>query len=104
LELSVQEVHRILREDPGIRLLDVRDDFEREIASIHGAEALTEGAVAELLAAGDREARYVFMCHHGVRSFQATQFFASHGFKNVASMRGGIDAWAREIDASVPVY
>lgn len=103
-ELSVAEVFAILRDDPATRVLDVREPWEREIASIPATELLTPELTQRLLDEGEREARYVFYCHHGIRSLQAAAFFASHGFKNAKSMRGGIHAWSTEIDASVPQY
>ena len=46
----------------------------------------------------------VFDCHHGQRSLDAASYFAGHGFTEVRSMTGGIDAWAVEVDPSVPRY
>jgi rhodanese-related sulfurtransferase len=46
----------------------------------------------------------VFVCHHGVRSLDAAAFFAGHGFQNVRSMNGGIDAWSLEVDPELPRY
>ena len=45
-----------------------------------------------------------FYCHLGQRSLDAASYFAGHGFKNVRSMTGGIDAWSLEVDSSVPRY
>jgi len=104
MELSVQEVQKILAEDPSVRLLDVREDFERAIASLPGSQQLTEQLATEISQRGDRNARYIFMCHHGIRSMVAAQYFAQQGFKNVYSMRGGIQAWSEEIDPEMPMY
>ncbi len=103
-ELSVQEVARILVEDPSVRLMDVREDFELRMASLPQAEHLTGEVADRMLAEGNKEARYIFMCHHGVRSLSAAYFFAQNGFTNVASMAGGIDAWSVEIDPRIPRY
>ncbi|MBI1785665.1 hypothetical protein HYR69_11030 [Candidatus Sumerlaeota bacterium] len=103
-ELSPDEVRELLKADPSIRLLDVRQDFEMQIARIERAEQLTESLANELLAHGDRNAPYIFMCHHGVRSYSAAAFFAEHGFTNVASMSGGIHAWSTTIDPAIPTY
>ena len=46
----------------------------------------------------------VFHCHHGGRSQQAAQHFASQGFRKVHNLQGGIDAWSMFVDSSVPRY
>jgi len=51
-----------------------------------------------------RDARLVFHCHHGGRSQAAAEHFAALGFENVHNLAGGIDAWSREVDPSVPRY
>lgn len=103
MEVTVQEVAELLR-GGGARVIDVREPWEIETASISGTEPLTQELVNELIESGDREASYIFVCHHGIRSLNAAGFFASHGFKNVKSMRGGIHAWSAEVDPEVPVY
>lgn len=86
-----------------VRLLDVRSPQEREIARIEGATLLDEATRDEILALG-RDTPLVFHCHHGGRSQQAAQFFLDQGFTRVANLRGGIEAWSREVDAAVPRY
>ncbi len=103
-EMSVQDVRDARERGDAMRLIDVREPWEIQTASIEGAEAATEDLMNELIEKGDREARYVFVCHHGIRSMDAAAFFAQQGFKNVASMAGGIESWAVEIDQSVARY
>jgi len=51
-----------------------------------------------------KDTRIVFHCHHGGRSQAAAEHFAGLGFTNLHNLAGGIDAWSREIDPSVPRY
>jgi rhodanese-related sulfurtransferase len=44
------------------------------------------------------------LCHHGVRSMRAALFLASQGFRDVKNIEGGIDAYSRRVDSSVPLY
>jgi rhodanese-related sulfurtransferase len=44
------------------------------------------------------------LCHHGMRSLQVAHFLERQGFEQVFNIAGGIDAWSREVDASVPLY
>lgn len=103
-ELSVEEVAELLRAEAPIRLIDVREVWEREIVSLAGAEPLDDALVEKLLKSPPRDHRLVFMCHHGIRSLNAAAFFAAQGITEVYSMAGGIAAWAERIDPSLPQY
>ncbi|WAS99494.1 rhodanese-like domain-containing protein [Nannocystis poenicansa] len=87
----------------AVRLFDVRTPQEQAIAAIAGARLLDEAARAEILEL-DRGTPLVFHCHHGMRSQQAAEFFVGQGFREVYNLRGGIDAWSREVDSGVPRY
>jgi len=87
----------------GVRLYDVRSPQEREIARIEGSTLLDEATRDEILAL-ERDTPLVFHCHHGGRSQQAAQYFLDQGFTRVANLRGGIEAWSREVDPAVPRY
>ncbi len=91
--------------DSGERflLVDVRTPAERERAAIQGSRLLDE-AFHEELEALPKDTKLVFHCHHGGRSQNAAMEFAGLGFRNVHNLEGGIDAWSREVDASVPRY
>ena len=104
-ELLPQQVKQRLDAGEPLRLLDVREPWEFEAASIDGAKLVPMGDVPsrahqEL----DPEDHIVVVCHHGVRSMNVTAWLRQQGFEKAQSMRGGIDAWARRVDGSVPVY
>lgn len=101
-QVSAGELHERLARG-GVQLWDVRSPEERAVAAIPGSRLLDEAARAELLAL-DRATPLVFHCHHGVRSQAAAEFFVSQGFRDVSNLRGGIDAWSREVDGGVPRY
>jgi adenylyltransferase/sulfurtransferase len=104
LEYTVQEVASLLKSPAPPRLLDVRETAEWDIAHLEGAQLITQALMDEILAAWAREAPIVCYCHHGVRSMSAAVFLRQQGFVNVRSMRGGIDAWAREVDPHLNRY
>ncbi|HZR56468.1 MAG TPA: rhodanese-like domain-containing protein [Terriglobales bacterium] len=86
-------------------LLDVREPWEFEIASIAGSKYIPMGDVPsrahqEL----DPDEHIVVVCHHGVRSMSVTNWLRQQGFDKAQSMRGGIDAWSRQVDAKIPTY
>jgi rhodanese-related sulfurtransferase len=104
-EITPEEVKMKLDQRETFTLLDVREPWEFEAASIDGAKLVPMGDVPsrahqEL----DPEDHIVVVCHHGVRSMNVTAWLRQQGFEKAQSMRGGIDAWARRVDGSVPVY
>jgi rhodanese-related sulfurtransferase len=104
-EITPEEVKSKLDAAESFTLLDVREPGEQEKAWIDGAKLMPMGDVPsrahqEL----DPEEYVVVICHHGVRSMNVTAWLRQQGFEKVQSMRGGIDAWSRRVDTSVPVY
>jgi monothiol glutaredoxin len=102
-QIDVHELKRLLDSGAPIRLFDVRTPEERAQAAIPGAQLLDPEAAAELEKL-PRDTKLVFHCHHGGRSQQAAEHFRGVGFRDVSNVSGGIDAWSREIDPSVPRY
>lgn len=89
----------------GCVLLDVREAWEHEEANIEGSILMPMGDVPsrahqEL----DPESRIVAICHRGVRSMSVAAWLREQGFERAQSLRGGIDAWAAEIDPTIPRY
>lgn len=106
-EISNRELKELLASEgkDAVVLLDVREQWEHEEARIEGSVLIPVGDVPsranqEL----DPERRIVAFCHHGVRSMSVTAWLREQGFEQAQSLRGGIDAWSREIDPSVPRY
>ena len=95
-EVTVQAMKLALT-DPsyGIQVLDIREPYERELASVEGTRLFPLSALAERLPELDPEQPYYLHCHLGMRSLQAVRFLQQHGFQNVKSVRGGIEAWIR---------
>jgi monothiol glutaredoxin len=102
-QLSVRELRGWLDAGEKVHLYDVRTPDEHRKARIAGATLVDQQVAAEIEKL-PRDARIVFHCHHGGRSQAAAEHFAALGFSNVHNLAGGIDAWSREIDPSVPTY
>ena len=103
MQMQPIDVAAVLRDGPFLRLVDVRTPEEWELAHIPGATLITEEVAHELMLQ-PKDSPIVFFCHVGARSLDAAAYYAGHGFKNVWSMTGGIDAWSNEVDVSVPRY
>src|SRR5882672_3042441 len=102
-EITALELERERARRPDLVLVDVREPREAEIAHIAGARLIPlrelPGRLAEL--AGHD---IVTLCHHGPRSLKAREILKGAGFSSVRSLAGGIDAWSREVDDTVPRY
>ena len=102
LEIDVADAARRLA--GGAVLLDVREPFERDIAQISGSEAVPMREIPSRLEALPRDRELLVLCHHGGRSLRVTQFLRAQGFPHATNVRGGIDAWAEQIDPKLARY
>lgn len=85
-------------------LLDVREPWEFALAKIEGSVLIPLGTLPQSLAKLDPKAEIVAICHHGMRSADATGFLLQQGYMNVKNLVGGIDAWSIQVDSGVPRY
>ncbi len=102
-QLSAPELKTLIDSGATFQFADVRTEEERAIATIGSARLLDQAYHDELLRM-DRETPIVFHCHHGIRSQGAAEYFQQHGFRNLSNLVGGIEAWSRLVDPSVPRY
>ncbi|MEY2479773.1 MAG: sulfur-carrier protein adenylyltransferase/sulfurtransferase [Verrucomicrobiota bacterium] len=103
--ISVQQLKQKLDAREAIELIDVREQFEHEIARIGGAKLIPLGDLPERVNEIKRNGTVVVVhCHTGARSAQAVEFLQRSGFTDVFNLEGGIDAWSEEIDPSVAKY
>jgi len=103
-EISATDLARDLRDNPDIDLVDVREMREWEICRIPGARLIPLSQLPERLAELDGHKEIVTQCHKGVRSMRALEILRAAGFSKVRSLRGGIEAWAADVDPSMPRY
>jgi rhodanese-related sulfurtransferase len=104
-EVTVQEMRRALGQaELGIQVIDVREPNEYEIAHVEGVILLPLSQLARRFNELEPNQQYYIHCHVGVRSMRALEFLRQQGFKHLKSVRGGIEAWSREIDPAVPRY
>lgn len=95
----------VARRDRGesMTLLDVREAWELGVASVPGVVHIPMGDVADRLAELDRGQQVVVMCRSGRRSLEVAKFLQQNGFEAV-NLAGGILAWSRDLDATIPTY
>jgi len=104
-EVTVLDLRRAL-DNPqlGIKVLDVREPAEQQIARIEGVPLLPLSTLAQRFTELDPEQHYYIHCHTGIRSLQAVRFLRQRGFKHLQSVRGGLAAWSEQVDRKVPKY
>jgi adenylyltransferase/sulfurtransferase len=88
----------------GAELLDVREPHEHAICRVPGSRLLPMREVPAALAQLPRDRNLLVLCHHGSRSQRVTQLLRANGFPRAINIRGGIDAWAAELDPSLQRY
>lgn len=104
IQISVKELKSQLDSDNPPKLIDVRGPEEIAVAKIEGAMPASQELVQEMMSSWSKDTPIVTQCHHGLRSLDAASYLIGHGFTNVRSLTGGIDAWSVEIDPSIPRY
>ena len=103
-EIEPTELRARLDNGNDVYLLDVRNPDEFAICRIDGAKLIPLPQLLEGMHQLDSARDIAVYCHSGIRSAQAVNFLRSIGFRRVKNLRGGIDAWSREVDSSVPRY
>ena len=101
-QMTVQELAERMQKGDVI-VVDIRGEAERARAALDGALVLDRETMAKLEAM-PKDTGLAFLCHHGNSSQGAAEYFRSKGFTDVNNIAGGINAWALEIDSSVPTY
>lgn len=95
---------RLVSPDFKPLLLDVREPWEYQRAHLPNSTLIPMREIPARLNELDRNQEIVVLCHHGVRSRAVADFMEQAGFRHVINLAGGIDAWSREIDSTVPLY
>ena len=104
LQIGASELAKLLAQNEPPRLIDVRGPEEQEIVKIEGALSASQELVQEIKEGWPKDTPIVVYCHKGMRSLDAASFLIGHGFVNVRSLTGGVDAWAQHIDPSMARY
>ena len=104
LQIQPRELAEALKSRAGPRLLDVRSPEEQAIVTLDGAIPVTRELVQEMMTTWPKDTPIVTYCHRGIRSLEAASYLIGHGFTNVRSLAGGIDAWAEQIDPALAQY
>jgi rhodanese-related sulfurtransferase len=102
--ISPKELKTRLDKGDKLVLVDVREDWEYSLAKLDGSILIPLGTLPQSLSQLNHDSEIIAICHHGMRSADATNFLVQQGFMNVKNLVGGIDAWSTQVDGSVPRY
>jgi rhodanese-related sulfurtransferase len=102
--ISPAELAGLLQHDKSVKLVDVRSREEFEAVNIAGSVLLSQDVMRELMASGSNTNPIIVIDHAGKNGLDAAAYFMGHGLQNVRCLRGGIDAWAQEVDAKMRRY
>lgn len=104
LELSVHQLYTLQQQGQDHLLLDVREMNEWQFCRIEKSMHIPLGRVPLMCEDLPRDKLVIVYCHHGLRSLQACQLLRQRGFDKVKNLKGGIDAWAKEVDKTIKTY
>ena len=93
-----------LKNGENLRLVDIRTREEYEAVHIEGSILLTQSLMQEILGSWNNNQRFVIIDHQGKKGLDAAAYYLGHGMPNVHALRGGIDAWALEVDSTIRRY
>lgn len=102
--VAPKELASLLKKDHSLRVLDVRSREEFETVRLEGSVLLSQPVMREILAEGTNGRPLVIVDHQGKQALDAAAYFLGHGLENVRCLRGGLDAWAQEIDPEMQRY
>jgi molybdopterin/thiamine biosynthesis adenylyltransferase/rhodanese-related sulfurtransferase len=103
-DITATELAERMKKGDSLKIIDVREPHELEISHIKGAQLLPLGQLASRLSELNSADEIVLMCKAGTRSTRALEILYSAGFRKLKNLKGGINAWAQDIDPRLPVY
>jgi rhodanese-related sulfurtransferase len=105
-EYTPEQLEQRLETGETLQLIDVREPFEWDIANLEklGAKLIPLGDLPDRMSELDPDTDIVVYCRSGSRSAGAARHLQAHGFQNVWNLKGGIKAWAQDIDPEMPTY
>ena len=102
--ITPKDLAEWLQKDKSIRLVDVRSREEFEAVHVEGSMLLSQDVMRQIMSDGSNTRPLVVIDHQGRQALDAAAYFMGHGLQNVRCLRGGIDAWAQEIDTKMRRY
>ena len=103
-EIDVKTLNEKILNKEDFILIDVRTDSEYYLSNIKQAIHMPMNTIPENLESLDKSKEIIIQCKSGIRSEKVCEFLLNNNYKNVKNLKGGIVAWAKEIDQTIIVY
>jgi len=104
MEITADELKAKMGSGTRVTLVDVREPWEWDLCHLEGARHIPMGEIPVRYLELDPEEEVVVYCHVGQRSAMVVQFLRQQGFQKAVNLRGGIEAWARQVDPTLRRY
>ena len=104
MEITTDELKAKMESGAKVTLVDVREPWEWNLCRLDGARHIPMGEIPARYLELDPEDEVVVYCHVGQRSAMVVQYLRQQGFQKAVNLRGGIEAWAREVDPMLRRY
>ena len=105
LQMTAMELSAHLhRENASPTILDVREPWEFRIAHLDNSINIPVSEIHARMNELDAQKETIVVCHHGVRSLAVARLLVQNSFDRVINLSGGLDAWAKDVDPSMPTY
>tara|TARA_B100000287_G_C20545674_1_gene746440 strand:+ start:237 stop:557 length:321 start_codon:yes stop_codon:yes gene_type:complete len=104
IEIDVKTLNEKILNKEDFILIDVRTDSEYYLSNIKQAIHIPMNTIPENLESLDKSKEIIVQCKSGIRSEKVCEFLLNNNYKNVKNLKGGIVAWAKEIDQKIIVY
>jgi rhodanese-related sulfurtransferase len=104
LLIAPTELAALRQQDPALRIVDVRSREEFEAVNIAGSQLLSQDVMRQIMSDGSNTRPLILVDHQGKTAMDAAAYFLGHGLQNVRCLRGGIDAWAQEVEPTMRRY
>ena len=101
--MAANELHAYLQNFEPM-LIDVREPWEFDICQLPGSINIPMAQIPARLETIRAAQECVMICHHGIRSMNVIQYLVQQNIEHLINLDGGVDAWAREVDANMPLY
>ncbi|MBN1370650.1 MAG: molybdopterin-synthase adenylyltransferase MoeB [Anaerolineaceae bacterium] len=102
-EIEPREAARRLAQGAPVGLLDVREPVEQQISTLAEAVLIPVGQIQQRMEELDKSREWIVYCRSGVRSARAVAALQAAGFR-ASNLRGGINAWAEQVDPEIRKY
>ena len=104
-EKSAKEVNEMIKENPILKIVDVREQWEYDKGHIKNSTHIPMGQIPGSIELFIDTNEYVIVCHHGIRSRTVALYLEQKGVKaNLYNLSGGMEQWSDDVDPNIAKY